>query len=317
VSDPYAHSARFYNLVVEPCLRSVKKKIVQECLRLNLSRVLDVGCGTGTLAGMLRKEGIQAVGLDPSPGMIQVSRGISRGSFALVRGRGDVLPLSSGSCRGVIFSMVIHENPPFRGREMLEEALRVLDPRGALFILDYHKPSTTSGQAARVIEYLAEWIAGGEHFRNYRLFMRKAALSAFLAHLPRERIRWDPLFYGSMALAIYRPKNRFPPAAGKRGGEDESFPMRDQDLSFLTVFKQSRRAPTNWPSGAVDGPFDLFRSGRPVQDPDFISLPGKIPGQMPADLTAPPAIRLRMALSLSRTFCRSILFPLGYRRPEE
>ena len=201
MSDPYGHSARFYNPVVEPWLRSVKKKIVQECLRLNLSRVLDVGCGTGTLAGMLRKEGIQAVGLDPSPGMIRVSRGISRGSFALVRGRGDGLPFFSGFFHGVIFSMVIHESPPSRRRKMLGEALRVLDPRGTLFILDYHHPSTASGRAAGAIEYLVEWVVGGEHFRNYRRFMQEGALAAFLAHLPGERIHWEPVFYGSMALA--------------------------------------------------------------------------------------------------------------------
>jgi ubiquinone/menaquinone biosynthesis C-methylase UbiE len=201
MSDPYGQSARFYNPVVEPWLRSVKKKIVQECLRLNLSRVLDVGCGTGTLAGMLRKEGIQAVGLDPSPGMIRVSRGISRGSFALVRGRGDGLPFFSGSFDGVIFSMVIHESPPSRRREMLEDALRVLDPGGTLFILDYHCPSTASGRAAGAIEYLVEWVVGGEHFRNYRRFMQEGALPAFLAHLPRKRIYWEPVFHGSMALA--------------------------------------------------------------------------------------------------------------------
>jgi ubiquinone/menaquinone biosynthesis C-methylase UbiE len=200
MSDPYAHSARFYNPVVEPWLRSAKEKIVQEGLRLNLSRVLDVGCGTGTLAGMLEKEGIQTVGLDPSPGMIRVSRGTSRGSFALVRGRGELLPFPCGSFHGVVFSMVLHENPPSRRREMLEEALRVLDPRGVLFIFDYNKPSTTSGQAARVIEYLVEWIVGGEHFRNYRRFMKEGALPALLAHLSRERIHWEPVFHGSMAL---------------------------------------------------------------------------------------------------------------------
>ncbi len=202
MSDPYGRSSRLYNPIVEPWLRSIKSQIVQACLRLNLSRVLDVGCGTGILAGMLRKEGVHAVGLDPSPGMLRVSRGNSQGSFGLVRGRGEGLPFSSGSFQGVVFSMVIHENPPSRRREILEDALRVLDPRGALFILDYHKPSTASGQAARMIEYLVEWIAGGEHFRNYRQFMEEGGLPGFLAHISPERIRWQPVFHGSMALAI-------------------------------------------------------------------------------------------------------------------
>jgi ubiquinone/menaquinone biosynthesis C-methylase UbiE len=207
MTDPYGRSARFYNPVVEPWLRSVKKKIVRECLRLNLARILDVGCGTGTLAGMLGKEGIQAFGLDPSPGMIRVSRGISRDPFPLVRGRGEGLPFPSGSFDGVIFSMVIHENPHSRGRQMLAEALRVLGPRGALFILDYHRPSTTSGHAARVIEYLVEWIVGGEHFRNYRRFMREGALSPFLNPFFKGEIQWEPAFHGSMALVKIRQEH--------------------------------------------------------------------------------------------------------------
>jgi ubiquinone/menaquinone biosynthesis C-methylase UbiE len=207
MSDPYGRSARFYNPAVEPLLRSVKKKIVEECLRLNIFRVLDVGCGTGTLAGMLRKEGIQTVGLDPSPGMIRVSSGIPRDSFALVRGWGEGLPFSWGSFQGVIFSMVFHENPISRRREMLEEALRVLDPRGTLFILDYHKPSTASGRAAAIIEYLVEWVVGGEHFRNYRRFMEEGALADLLRHLPPERLHWEPVFHGSMALARIRKEH--------------------------------------------------------------------------------------------------------------
>ncbi len=217
MSDPYGRAARLYNPIVEPWLRSIKKMIVKECLRLNLSRVLDVGCGTGTLVGMLRNGGIQAVGLEPSPGMIRVSRAISQDSFTLVRGRGECLPFSSDSFHGVVFSMVIHENPPSRGREILEEALRVLHPRGTLFILDYHKPSTASGNAARFIEYLVEWIVGGDHFRNYRRFIQEGALPAFLAPIPLERIRWQPFFQGSIALAIYPPGNPLPPGSREAG----------------------------------------------------------------------------------------------------
>ena len=226
MSDPYGRSARFYNPMVEPWLRSIKKRIVRECLRQNLDPVLDVGCGTGTLIGMLRKEGIRAVGVDPSPGMIRVSSDISPGSTGWVRGGGERLPFPSRFFQGVILSMVLHENPSFRRRGILEESLRVLDPRGALFILEYHKPLTTSGQAARSIGYLVEWVVGGEHFRNYRRFMQEGALPAFLANLPAERILWEPVFQGSMALAIYRPKNPFPPAAGDVSGKDEGSPKR-------------------------------------------------------------------------------------------
>jgi ubiquinone/menaquinone biosynthesis C-methylase UbiE len=137
--------------------------------------------------------------------MLRVSRGNSQGAFSLVRGQGERLPFSSGSFQGVVFSMVIHENLPSRRRELLEDALRVLDPRGTLFILDYCKPSTAPGQAARMIEYLVEWVVGGDHFRNYRQFMQEGALTGFMAHIPKEKIHWQSAFHGSMSIARYHP----------------------------------------------------------------------------------------------------------------
>jgi hypothetical protein len=75
-----------------------------------------------------------------------------------------------------------------------------------------------------VIEYLAVWVVGGEHFRNYRQFMEEGALPGFLAHIPPERIRWQPVFQGSMALAVYRPGNPHPPAAWTGSAKDETLP---------------------------------------------------------------------------------------------
>lgn len=45
--------------------------IVEE---LNASRVLDVGCGTGTLACTLAQRGIEVVGLDPAAASLEVAR---------------------------------------------------------------------------------------------------------------------------------------------------------------------------------------------------------------------------------------------------
>ena len=139
MSDPYGSCARFYNPLAEPWLRPVKRRIVQECLRSKYSRVLDLGCGTGTLLDMLRRAGVQAVGLDLSSGMLGISRKVYRNSPSLIRGRAEHLPFPSRSFEGVILSLMIHENPPLRRRLILDEALRILVPEGTLFILDYHK----------------------------------------------------------------------------------------------------------------------------------------------------------------------------------
>jgi len=53
--DPYEKWARFYNLLVEPLLRPLKREIVRECSRSGLNRVLDIGSGTGTLRSIVRE----------------------------------------------------------------------------------------------------------------------------------------------------------------------------------------------------------------------------------------------------------------------
>ena len=200
MSDPYCSCSRIYNPLVEPWLRPIKRQIVKECLQARYTRVLDLGCGTGTLLDMLRRAGIQAIGLDLSPSMLTLSREVFRGSPSLIRGRGEFLPFRSRSFEGVTISLMIHENPPLLGKAILKEALRILVPNGSVFILEYHRTSKMSGKMAGMVEYAVEWAAGREHFRYYRLFMEKGALAGFLSHLPPEKIRWQSAFFGSLAL---------------------------------------------------------------------------------------------------------------------
>ena len=43
--------------------------------QLQAGRVLDLGCGTGTLARLLARHGREVVGIDPDPDMLRVARG--------------------------------------------------------------------------------------------------------------------------------------------------------------------------------------------------------------------------------------------------
>ncbi len=201
MDDAYESCAGVYNLLAEPWLRPVKRQIVEDCLRLKASRVLDLGCGTGTLLRLLGERGIESVGLDLSPAMLGKARKISPASPLLALGKGEQLPFAARSFRGVVLSLMMHENPGPRRRAILDEAFRVLAPGGTLFILEHQKPSGLRGRIAAMAGYVMEWIAGKDHFRNYRQFTREGALQSFLAHIPPERIRWRPVFWGSMALA--------------------------------------------------------------------------------------------------------------------
>jgi ubiquinone/menaquinone biosynthesis C-methylase UbiE len=95
-------------------------------------RVLDVGCGPGTVIRQLaRAFGIDAVGLDPSPKMIDVAREEAWrwGEFHV--GRAEELPFESESFDGVVMRWVVHHLDRPRA---FAEIQRVLEPGGRLVI---------------------------------------------------------------------------------------------------------------------------------------------------------------------------------------
>ncbi|MFI6680598.1 class I SAM-dependent methyltransferase [Kribbella sp. NPDC050470] len=111
-----------------------------ECLdlfaKLAVGPVLDVGCGPGRLAGHLHERGLQVIGVDLSPGMIEIARRDHPGPDYRV-GSMTALDLPDGSVGGVIAWWSIIHLP----REVVPEALaefhRVLAPGGVL-TLGFH-----------------------------------------------------------------------------------------------------------------------------------------------------------------------------------
>lgn len=118
----------------------------------NGQRVLEVGCGTGHWLAQLEAAGCDAIGLEPSEGMIE--RAAARGLKArLVRGCAESLPFAAGELdRVVCVNSIHHFSDSLR---FLAEARRVLRPGGRLLsiamdpslgrdrwsIYDYFKPS--------------------------------------------------------------------------------------------------------------------------------------------------------------------------------
>ncbi|HTT73882.1 MAG TPA: class I SAM-dependent methyltransferase [Thermoplasmata archaeon] len=93
-------------------------------------RLLEVGVGTGRIAGPLAAKGIRVTGIDASTGMLAQAR--QKGVVRLVRGTAYRLPFADGAFDGALFVHVIHllEEP----RAAIAEALRV-GPRGAFALV--------------------------------------------------------------------------------------------------------------------------------------------------------------------------------------
>jgi len=106
-------------------------------------RILDVGCGTGSLAIRLKELSFltQVVGLDPDPSVLGVARKKAeekhleidwREGFLKPETVSDVKPVSK-----VVSSLVFHQTPVKEKQNILSQMHDVLETGGELFIADY------------------------------------------------------------------------------------------------------------------------------------------------------------------------------------
>ena len=108
-------------------------------------RVLDIGCGTGSLAVLVKRlyPAAQVVGVDPDPRALDLARRKTDGAGLSVRfdrAFGDALGYPDASFDRVLSSMMLHHVPDEEKPRMLREICRVLKPDGRLELLDFDGP---------------------------------------------------------------------------------------------------------------------------------------------------------------------------------
>ncbi|MEU0299242.1 class I SAM-dependent methyltransferase [Streptomyces sp. NPDC006175] len=94
-------------------------------------RTADVGCGPGHLTAMLSELGLDAFGLDLSPGMIGHARQ-AHPALRFDEARMEDLPVEDGALGGVLAHYSMIHTPPGELPALLAEQVRVLAPGGLL-----------------------------------------------------------------------------------------------------------------------------------------------------------------------------------------
>ncbi|MBW8487361.1 class I SAM-dependent methyltransferase [Actinomadura parmotrematis] len=123
--------------------------------------VVDVGCGTGTLALLLHgiEPDARVVGVDPDPQMLALARRKpGAGGVEWRAGLGDALAdvVGAGTADTVVSSLVLHQCPVPMKRAILDAMHATLRPGGKLVIADFGRQRTPAMRLAFRVVQLAD-----------------------------------------------------------------------------------------------------------------------------------------------------------------
>ncbi len=141
-------------------------------------KVLDVGCGTGTLALQARTlvgTTGSVSGIDPGPRQIARARAKAarRGqAIDFQVGMIEHLPFPDQSFDVVLSTFMMHVLPDDLKRQGLSEIVRVLKPGGRLLVVDFKRPEQRQGQPARPV-HTGPWNSG---VQDQPLLLQEAGL---------------------------------------------------------------------------------------------------------------------------------------------
>ena len=143
----------FYDLIQRWVVRDTrfKSRLIEQAGIQAGHRVLDLGCGTGTLAIMVKRAqpDAEVVGLDADPQMLKVaSTKASREAPAIKFDQGMTfsLPYPDASFDRVLSSLMIHHLKTPDKEKTAREIYRILKPGGQLHVIDFGKPRTFYGK---------------------------------------------------------------------------------------------------------------------------------------------------------------------------
>ncbi|MFL6260387.1 MAG: class I SAM-dependent methyltransferase [Thermoanaerobaculia bacterium] len=140
VSESYDSAAKAYaeHLAGELARKPLDRHLLSRFAEATSGRglVADLGCGPGHISRYLHEQGVQTLGLDISPGMVEVAAGLNPGLAFRVDDM-TRLSLADASLAGIVsFYSIVHFEAAELGM-VFREMRRVLAP-GGLALVAFH-----------------------------------------------------------------------------------------------------------------------------------------------------------------------------------
>jgi ubiquinone/menaquinone biosynthesis C-methylase UbiE len=125
---------------------AIKKALLEEAGFRRGQRVLDVGCGTGTLliSAAAQQPGLELVGLDADAEILELARAKADSAAAEIsfdQALASEMPYSDHSFDRILSSLFFHHLTDEEKAQTARQVTRVLKPGGELHVADFGQPS--------------------------------------------------------------------------------------------------------------------------------------------------------------------------------
>ncbi len=168
-----------YSLLIDPLLSGLRRQLAAQIK--SGETVIDIACGTGAQLIELAEKAQSCTGVDISESMVRfATRSASKRKLTNITFEAhDATDLSHFYNRKfdvAVLSMALHQFPPELHAPILSEIKKVT---AKLIVLDYAVPLPKN--YAGVASKTAEFLAGREHNRNFKSFVRAGGLNSVLS----------------------------------------------------------------------------------------------------------------------------------------
>jgi len=166
-----------YNAVIDPLLSSLRRGVVERVTPDD--RVIDIACGPGTLALDIARRAHSVTAIDIEKDLINYAsrrasgKGISNINFSALDAS-DLSCFADKEFDVAVTSMAVHQFEPALAIKILAEMKRIAS---RVIVADYNCPMPAG--IYRKVANGIERFAGGDHYRNFRNYMRVGGMKFF------------------------------------------------------------------------------------------------------------------------------------------
>ncbi len=196
--EEYQYSAKFYDRLLYLFIRDIRIRVIKVVKEYQYKTILDVCCGTGDQLKLLREHGFDGEGVDISDAMLTIAQ---KGEIKANCKHQDAAKMHYEDAKFalVMTAFALHEKDHDTARKIVEEMVRVVAKGGDILIVDYELSEKTSALSKMLI-YFIEWLAGGEHYRNFRSYIKKGGLPDLLSGITLKEV--ERHYFGQYGIVL-------------------------------------------------------------------------------------------------------------------